>query len=118
VSCSTNYVAPLLDVLLTGFQVARTVIAVNHSEADYQGMALSRGADIGFGVGLTALAGTSAIYGFNVVSECRTVDETRPEPEPAALRVDVARPKPGSPSSPALPAVQRDAGSPDARGEP
>lgn len=86
VACSTTYVAPTLDVVLTGLEVARTVVAVDNSEADYRGMALSRGADIGFGVALTALAASSAIYGFNVVSECRTVDETRPGPEPLALR--------------------------------
>jgi hypothetical protein len=58
--CTSNARAPTLDVMFTGVQVARTLIAVNASDQDYQGMTLPRGGDIGLGVALTLLGVTAA----------------------------------------------------------
>src|SRR5690349_20841337 len=65
-NCSTTYVAPTVDMLLMAFQVFRTVMALQRSDADYRGAPISRSTDIGFGLGLSVLTGSSAIYGFNV----------------------------------------------------
>jgi hypothetical protein len=70
-TCTTSNAAPVVDTLLTAFQVVRTSYALSRSDADYEGSGLSRSADVGFGIGLTALAAASAIYGFTGVSECR-----------------------------------------------
>jgi hypothetical protein len=73
--CTTSNAAPVVDTLLTAFQVVRTGYALSLSDADYEGRGLSRSADVGFGIGLTALAAASAIYGFTNVGECRELAE-------------------------------------------
>jgi hypothetical protein len=69
--CTESRVAPVLDVLFTSFQALRTAAALSASDADYEGAALSRPADIGFGLALGALGLASATYGFNAAGECR-----------------------------------------------
>jgi len=63
--------------VIAGFELVRTIIAVNADESDYQGAAIDRGADIGLGLGFLALFGASAVYGFYTTSECDDWREQR-----------------------------------------
>lgn len=71
IDCTSSRVAPIFDTIFTVFQVGRTVAAVAASDSTYEGAPISRGADIGFGVGFTALFLSSAIYGFSKTAKCR-----------------------------------------------
>lgn len=53
--CTSSKVAPILDTLATGYQAVRTGFAVVAPDAAYDDAALSREADAGIGLGLTAL---------------------------------------------------------------
>ncbi len=72
--CSTSRAPPIVDTILAGSQLLRAGAAVDASDADYQGESISRREDVALGVGLTALFGLSAIYGFHTTSEC---DDTK-----------------------------------------
>jgi hypothetical protein len=61
--CTTNQAAPVVDMLITGVQAVRTVIAVNETDEDYRDALITRDFDAAF-------AG-SAIYGFVTTSHCR-----------------------------------------------
>ena len=71
--CSTSKVPPVLDTIFTGLQVARTGLALAADERAYKGSPLSQEADIGIGLGLTALFLGSAIYGYSASSSCSDV---------------------------------------------
>lgn len=73
ISCTSARVAPILDSLGAAFQVVRTAIALGTHPNDYEDKPISRGADIGFGLGFMALFATSAVYGFATTGECREV---------------------------------------------
>jgi hypothetical protein len=62
-----------VDAIIAGLQAARTGYAVSRTDSDYDGMFLSRGGDIGLGVGLTTAFALSAIYGFAATGTCRDV---------------------------------------------
>ena len=74
VDCSTSKVPPVLDTIITGFQVARTGLAASAEDKVYRDSSLSREADIGIGIGLTALFLGSAIYGYHATSMCTKVN--------------------------------------------
>jgi hypothetical protein len=100
VDCTSSTVAPVIDGLVMGFQMVRTVLALGATDAQYQGAPISRDADITFGVVLTGLFATSMIAGFGWTSECRDAmaEESYPASRPA---------RPGAGSNPALRTYQR-----------
>ncbi|MDP8999666.1 MAG: hypothetical protein M3O46_06100, partial [Myxococcota bacterium] len=55
IECTSSRVAPAFDALFGGLEVIRTGVAVAASDSSYQNAAISRGADIGFGVAFSAL---------------------------------------------------------------
>jgi hypothetical protein len=63
--------APILDAALAGVQTARLLLAASASDADYDRASLSRDWDIGLGVAILTVFGSSAAYGYMRVSECR-----------------------------------------------
>ncbi|MFZ5896612.1 MAG: hypothetical protein ACOY0T_36490 [Myxococcota bacterium] len=71
--CTTSQAAPVVDSLLTGAEIVRTVYAASADSSVYENpnQPLSRGADIALGVGFTALFLGSAIYGFSNTASCR-----------------------------------------------
>lgn len=70
-TCTTGPWWPLVDVALTGLETVRTIYALNQPASAYQNNPyLTRGSDIGFGLGLTALFALSAIIGFDRVGQC------------------------------------------------
>ncbi len=71
IECTSRRLVPILDVLVAGYQVVRTLVAVANDDSEYADAPISRGADIGFGIGFTALFTSSAIYGFYETGECR-----------------------------------------------
>lgn len=79
ISCTSGRVAPILDSIAAVFQVVRTAIALGTHPNDYGDAPISRGADIGFGLGFTALFATSAVYGFVTTGECREIKARRLE---------------------------------------
>jgi len=68
--CTSSKVAPVLDTVFGTLEVARTAVAVGNDDNDYMDQPLSREADIGFGVGFTALFLSSAVYGYYFTSRC------------------------------------------------
>lgn len=76
--CTESRAAPVLDTIFTSYQVLRVAAAMGASDADYEGAALSRPVDIGFGLALGALGLASAAYGYSATGECRRArDEAR-----------------------------------------
>ena len=84
-SCTTSPVAPLIDTLVTGFEVYRTIGAVSHSEADYAHLPISRGADIALGLTFVTTFAISAGYGFSTISRCKQAMDID-QPSPAQFR--------------------------------
>jgi hypothetical protein len=109
VECTTSKVAPVLDTVFAGLEVARTGYALSQTEADYQGQPLSRGADIGLGAAFVALFASSAIYGYLKTGSCADAKEQQerarqrflapppPPPPPPALTPSSAPPPPPPP---------------------
>jgi hypothetical protein len=71
--CTTAPLAPLLDGLFAGYQVVRTLVAINASDSAYEKAAISRSADVSIGLGLTVLGIVSLAYGAGHVSACQTL---------------------------------------------
>jgi len=72
----------VVDSLLFGLPTYRVANALDKSDADYQGAALPRPADLGLGLGLMALFAASAVYGYVAVSDCREGYTRRGAPLP------------------------------------
>ena len=70
VECTTSKAAPVLDTVFAGLELARTGYAVSLDDSKYRGQTLSRGADIGLGIGFAALFVSSAIYGYVKTGDC------------------------------------------------
>ena len=68
--CTSSKVAPIIDSVLAGYEVVRTATAVARSDDAYDELPISRGADIGLGLGFLALFGASAAYGYVVTAQC------------------------------------------------
>jgi hypothetical protein len=70
--CTTSRVLPVLDSILTGLEVVRTGVAIGADDSAYSSpnQPLSRQADIGLGVALSALFLGSAIYGYSATARC------------------------------------------------
>ncbi len=96
--CTTSDAAPIVDSILTGLEVARTVYAFAAKDSTYQKFPISRGADIGFGVGFTALFAGSAIYGYSSTARCATAKARRER----ILEERNSRP-PAAPAAPTAP---------------
>lgn len=75
--CTTSQVAPTVDLVMTGLQVLRTAYAASQSDGAYRSVPISRGADIGLGIGLTAAYGASMIYGYSETRDCRQAKDAR-----------------------------------------
>jgi hypothetical protein len=73
--CSTSQAPPILDVAMAGFQTFRFIYATTQSDYDYRDFPISRGADIGIGVGLAVLFLSSSIYGYAQISDCEDAKE-------------------------------------------
>jgi hypothetical protein len=108
--CTSGRAGPVIDGIITGLEVVRTVFAVqaSGSEEVYRNGPLSREADIAAGVGFTGLFLGSAIYGAIHTTECRNFKErippVTPAPPPVAPASNGAAPSPSpSPAPPTAP---------------
>jgi hypothetical protein len=79
--CTTSRAMPILDTIVTGFEVVRTGMAVGADKSVYSDpdQPLSREADIALGVGFAALFLGSAVYGYSATARC----DQAPGPEAA-----------------------------------
>ena len=75
--CTSSVVAPVVDSVIGGLQVARTIVAASADDSVYSdpNQPLSRQADIGIGIALSALFLASAGYGYYETSNCRALKE-------------------------------------------
>ncbi len=89
--CTTSRAWPIVDSVIGGYQVVRTVYAFSASDSAYSGAPISREVDIAAGISLTTLFIASAIAGYGRTSAC---DEYR-------ARLTVTRPM--TPVAPAVP---------------
>ena len=98
IRCTKSYAAPVVDGLITVLHVARTLYAVSLTDRDYQGMQLTREADIAFGVGLSGLFLISTAVGSSRVGGCNELLEK------VERRPEARRPRPARPFAPPPPA--------------
>ncbi len=70
IECTSSKAAPIVDVIITGFQVVRTSLAIAADDEQYEDFPITRGADIGIGAGLAALFAVSSGYGFANTNDC------------------------------------------------
>jgi len=110
VACTRSKAAPVIDTVVAAVQVGRTVFAIAQSEADYRDFPISRGADIGLGVGLTALFTASAVYGYATTSACATAQNAAAAslaapPPLTTAGSEAAAPSPASAPPPSTPVV-------------
>jgi hypothetical protein len=104
--CSTSVAAPVIDGLITGYQVFRTGYAFQASDSDYRGAPISRGADIGIGLGMTALFLASTIYGGVNVAHCKRLKNGPPDKDHTNdWHLDQGAPEPWQSPRPAAPAA-------------
>jgi hypothetical protein len=114
VKCTSSVVAPVFDTLIGGYQVVRTGMAVSNDDSDYANSPLTRETDIGFGAVLAALYLSSAVYGYVITDECRTIKAGRVDhtgekweqpPPPKDDRSDIEPDEPAPPpaSEPPMP---------------
>jgi hypothetical protein len=96
VDCTSSNAAPVIDMLVMGWQIVRTLIALGATDEQYRGAPITREADITLGISLTALFGGSMAAGFSWTKECREAlaQDSYPGPRP--------RPRPGASSKPTL----------------
>ncbi|HEY7376865.1 MAG TPA: hypothetical protein VIF57_32200 [Polyangia bacterium] len=89
-NCTSSAALPTVDLVIALLQVVRTVYAISLKDSDYNGMALSRSADISLGLTIGTVFATSAGYGYHIVSTCRELG-TNPSPynrrTPTATRI-------------------------------
>lgn len=125
--CTTSKAAPIIDTVIAGYQVIRTGAAVAASDSTYDGAPISRGADIGLGLGFMALFGASAAYGYVVTGDCKdakarqgTSEDTLPPPAYGPREQEVWSTPPDAPSAaPAsAPAQAESSSAPPAELEP
>lgn len=74
-ACTTSQFAPIVDSVVGGYQVYRTIYAVTAADSAYSNVPISRGADIVLGLAFTALFVGSASYGFAATHNCRELRE-------------------------------------------
>ena len=100
--CTTSKAAPIVDTLITGLEGVRTGIALSADNSAYDKALISRGADVGLGIGFMALFGASAIYGYYVTGECSARRNHAVVVEPPNEREDreTGDPASGPPTAP------------------
>jgi hypothetical protein len=106
--CTSSKAAPVIDTVVAGLEAVRTGVAISASEGDYAGYPISRGADIGFGLGLTALFTAAAIYGYNATGDCADAKEALERRAEEAPEMGPG-PPPGAPPPPMAPQCSYDA---------
>lgn len=133
--CTTSKLAPGVDTAVAAYQVFRTGYALSRTSADYAGQPINQEADIGFGLGLTALFAASAVYGYVTTGKCAqakvdhslrssdlekspvTFKPNRPSFRPAQPRPATAPPLGSAAAQPPQPAEAVPAGTADTAGE-
>jgi len=76
VKCTTSSAAPVIDLVLVALQAFGFLRAATGEEVQYRNdTGLSREAGIWLSLGFGTLYASSAIYGFNRISECREVKD-------------------------------------------
>lgn len=104
IHCSTSRVAPVLDSIFAGLEVARVGIDAASSDAQFQGAPINRGTDIALGAAFGVLFAVSAGYGFTTTDRCSRALHGEPAPseptEPAEPQQAVA---PAAASASAVP---------------
>ena len=77
VRCTTGMWAPVLDSAVAGLQSVRLLLAANASDADYDydQATLSRDWDLGIGIAMLTVFGSSAVFGYLRVTECRAAKD-------------------------------------------
>lgn len=92
--CTSSRAAPVLDLLMTGFQAYRTATAVNTSESAYENAPINRDADILIGAALFATFLGSSAWGFKATARCNKLNDVVNEEssEPSPTKRDLAAP--------------------------
>ena len=109
--CTSSQVAPVLDTIFTGLEVARVLYAASADDSVYKNpnQPLSRGTDIALGLGFTALFLGSSLYGFTATRSCRKYQEDNDENSEHEWESEPAGVKRGSPARVAPPRATLDA---------
>ena len=78
VDCTSSNLAPIVDSVLTAYELAGVGYAATLEDADYARYRISRKTDMALGVGFAALFAGSAVYGYVSAARCRRVKEGPP----------------------------------------
>ena len=85
--CSTSRVAPVIDGIIAGVQVIRTVYTTQTPDSTYQGKApISRGTEFALNAGSAGLFLASTIYGAVNTSKCEAYKARSEEADRAEKR--------------------------------
>lgn len=76
--CTSSRVAPVLDGILTGYELFRVGYAAQAGDATYRGLPVDRTTDMALGAGFAALFLSSTIYGVVSTSACRRLKQGPP----------------------------------------
>jgi type IV secretory pathway VirB10-like protein len=93
--CTTSYAGPVVDGIVTGLEVARTIYATQASDATYAKLPYPRSADIALGVGLAGLYALSMGVGISRVGDCNEV-VSKFNLQPASVRRRAPAAAPGA----------------------
>jgi hypothetical protein len=97
--CTSSRVAPVLDGILTGYELVRVGYAAQASDGDYSDLPVNRSTDLALGAGFAALFLTSTIYGILNTSACQRLKEGPPLGEEMPGITRDLPPEPPAPTS-------------------
>src|SRR5688572_5629594 len=78
VDCSESYAWPVVDSVVTAYQLAGVAYAATLDDSRYEGYPISRQTDMALGAGFAAVFAASATYGYIAASRCRRIRQGPP----------------------------------------
>jgi hypothetical protein len=108
VRCTSSKAGPVVDTVIAGLEAVRTGVALAADDSAYKDFPISRGADIGLGIGLFSLFAASAAYGYVVTGNCVDANGGARYARPKYYRTESQDSESDSDSPPAPPPASLD----------
>lgn len=78
VDCTTGYAWPIVDSVLTAYQLGGVAYAATLDDSRYDRYPISRQTDMALGAGFAAVFAASATYGYISAARCRRIRQGPP----------------------------------------
>jgi len=78
VDCTTSYAWPVVDSVLTAYEVAGVAYAATLDDSRFEHYPISRQTEMALGAGFATVFAASAVYGYVAASRCRHVRQGPP----------------------------------------